>query len=145
MNDKLFGKCCYIDTPWIAGKKTVYRILASGVESNTYCNVPVTGKTKPELHKDFEQIVYVVLDTLVSENSEILRFALKDVEITDDESKEVKCGEWQYHSNPFSHINPEDAYCSICGFWVCTPETNNFDDYNFCPYCGANMRGKADG
>lgn len=85
MKDSLFGKYCYIDTPWIAGKKTVYRILASCTESNAYCNVPVNAKTKPELHRDFEPIVYVVLDTLVDDSSEILRFALKDVEIIEDE------------------------------------------------------------
>ncbi len=94
MKDSLFGKYCYIDTPWIAGKKTVYRILASGVVSNTYCNVPVNAKTNPEWHRDFEHIVYVVLDTLVSDRSEILRFALKDVEVIGDieEDKNTESG-----------------------------------------------------
>lgn len=123
MKDNLFGKYCYIDTPWIAGKKTIYRILASGIESNTYCHVPVNAKTKPEGHRDFEPIVYVVLDTLVSDRSEILRFALKDVEIIDDESKEVKHGEWQ------------GTVCSMCGASV-----SNYYDCDFCPKCGANMQ-----
>ena len=82
--DELFGKYCYIDTPWIAGKKTRYRILASGVRSNTWCEVPVTGKTERVRHGYEEDVVFVVLDTLVSDDSIIRRFALKDVEVIID-------------------------------------------------------------
>ena len=55
---------------------------------------------------------------------------------------ERKRGKWEYHSNPNIRggMNPEDAYCSVCGFHTCTSEVNNFDDYNFCPNCGADMR-----
>ena len=84
MKDDLFGKYCYIDTPWIAGKKTKYRIIGSGTASNTYSEVPVTGYNKPVMHEEFEEIVFVVLDTLVSDSSKIERFALKDVVIIDN-------------------------------------------------------------
>ena len=79
--DELFGKYCYIDTPWIAGKKTRYRIIGSGVRSNCWCEVPVTGKTEVIRHNQIEDVVFVVLDTLVSDDSIIRRFALKDIEI----------------------------------------------------------------
>ena len=77
----LFGKYCYIDTPWIAGKKTRYRILGSGVRSNAWCEVPVTGRTELIHHDNMEEVVFVVLDTLVSDDSIIRRFALKDVDL----------------------------------------------------------------
>ena len=81
-DDQLFGKYCYIDTPWIAGKKTIYRIIRSGVRSNAWCEVPVNGLTKKVNHGEHsEEIVFVVLDTLIDEDAEIMRFALKDVEI----------------------------------------------------------------
>ena len=81
-DDQLFGKYCYIDTPWIAGEKTIYRIIRSGVRSNAWCEVPVNKLTKKVNHGEHsEEIVFVVLDTLIDEYTEIMRFALKDVEI----------------------------------------------------------------
>ena len=81
--DPLFGKYCYIDTPWIAGKNTIYRIVNSGVRSNTWCEVPVTGRTEQVIHNYSEDIVFVVLDTLIDEYSRIMRFALKDIVLVD--------------------------------------------------------------
>ena len=54
---------------------------------------------------------------------------------------ERKRGAWEYHSNPNnqSYINPEDAYCSNCGCHIDTTMVE-FDDYNYCPNCGADMR-----
>jgi hypothetical protein len=127
MKDSLFGKYCYIDTPGIAGKKTVYRILASGVASNTYCNVPVNAKTKPVGHRDFEPIVYVVLDTLVSDRLEILRFALKDVEVIGDIEEDKKHGEWIDKGSL-------SCRCSNCG-------CKSSKESKFCSECGAEMRG----
>lgn len=84
MNDDLFGKYCYIDTPWIAGTRTRYRIIGSGVRSNAWREVPVTGRTELVKHDYQEDVVFVVLDTLVSDSSTIERFALKDVTILED-------------------------------------------------------------
>ena len=81
-DDELFGKYCYIDTPWIAGKHTIYRIIRSGVRSNSWCEVPINGLTKRVNHGEHtEDIVFVVLDTLIDEDAEIMGVALKDVEI----------------------------------------------------------------
>ena len=49
-----------------------------------------------------------------------------------------KVGRWTYHSNPSFGINPEDAYCSKCGFHVCVVDVE-FDDYKYCPKCGVKM------
>ena len=59
-----------------------------------------------------------------------------------DNSVQPKHGEWEYHSNPTIGINPEVAYCSCCGFRVDTTDDIDFDEYNFCPRCGADMRTK---
>ena len=84
--EDLFGKYCYINTPWIAGAETRYRIIKSGDRSNTWCEVPVTGKTKPVTHDSTEEVVFVVLDTLVSDMSIIKKFALKDIIIIEDKN-----------------------------------------------------------
>ena len=81
--DPLFGKYCYIDTPWIAGKNTIYRIVNSGVRSNAWVEVPISGREKVVLHDHQEDVVFVVLDTLISEDSRIKKVALKDVKIAD--------------------------------------------------------------
>ena len=80
-DDELFGKYCYIDTPWIAGEKTIYRIVRSGVSSNAWCDVPVKFNDETVTHNHKEDIVFAVLDTLIDENTKIKRFALKDVKI----------------------------------------------------------------
>lgn len=80
--DPLFGKYCYIDTPWIAGKNTKYRIIRSGVRSNAWCEVPINGLTQMVNHgRHSEDIVFVMLDTLIDETTKIMRVALKDIEI----------------------------------------------------------------
>ena len=91
--DPLFGKYCYIDTPWIAGKNTIYRIVNSGVRSNAWVEVPISGREEVVLHDYQEDVVFVVLDTLISEDSRIKKVALKDVEIADTPQTEVEDGE----------------------------------------------------
>ena len=114
--EDLFGKYCYIDTPWIAGAKTRYRILGGGCESNTWCEPPVTGKTTPVCHDSWEKVVFVVLDTLVSDDSIIRRFALKDIEVIEEDSE------------PETFILPRkgchrpigslcDGVCNDCPYW----------------------------
>lgn len=36
----------------------------------------------------------------------------------------------------------QQAQCSSCGKWHTTPYKYCFEDYNFCPHCGADMRGE---
>lgn len=81
--DPLFGKYCYIDTPWIAGKRTIYRIVNSGVRSNAWVEVPISGREEVVLHDYQDDVIFVVLDTLISEDSRIKKVALKDVKIAD--------------------------------------------------------------
>ena len=52
----------------------------------------------------------------------------------------VRHGKWEYHSNRETGINPEDAYCSCCGFHIDTTCSDTSDEYNYCPNCGALMK-----
>ena len=81
--EDLFGKYCYIDTPWIAGAKTRYRILGGGCESTPVC------------HDSWEKVVFVVLDTLVSDDSIIRRFALKDIEVIEEDELQTNADKFR--------------------------------------------------
>lgn len=85
--DPLFGKYCYIDTPWIAGKNTIYRIISSGVRSNAWVEVPISGRKEVVLHDYQEEVIFVVLDTLICEESRIMKVALKDVEYNEPQTE----------------------------------------------------------
>lgn len=46
-------------------------------------------------------------------------------------------GEWTY-----AYIgDPEVAMCSRCGYKIDRTEISDFDEYKFCPNCGAKMEG----
>ena len=38
----------------------------------------------------------------------------------------------------------QSAKCSVCGKYHTTPYMYYFNDYNFCPHCGARMKGADD-
>lgn len=104
-DDELFGKYCYIDTPWIAGKHTIYRIIRSGVRSNSWCEVPINGLTKKVNHGELtEDIVFVILDTLIDEDAEIMRVALKDIEIIGEAEQTESTG---YKMKPVEQTEPQ--------------------------------------
>lgn len=54
-----------------------------------------------------------------------------DKEVIEDR-KDAKIQEWQ------------QARCSVCNKWHTTPYMYYFDDFNYCPNCGADMRGEKD-
>lgn len=39
----------------------------------------------------------------------------------------------------------QSAQCSICGQYHTTPHRYCFKNFNFCPWCGADIRGEKDG
>ena len=39
----------------------------------------------------------------------------------------------------------QSARCSVCGKYHTTPYMYYFDNFNFCPNCGADMRGDGNG
>lgn len=79
----LFGKRCKIPTGY-SGRPFVYRILNSGVRSNAWTDIPIVANSVQKRHDQFDDVIFVVLDTLIDENSKIIRVALKDVEIMEN-------------------------------------------------------------
>lgn len=59
-------------------------------------------------------------------------------------------GEWvektKFHNADDDPIIEEwqSAKCSVCGKYHTTPYLYYFDDYNYCPNCGARMKGTDD-
>ena len=58
--------------------------------------------------------------------------------------EELKRGEWEekevvdYEETTITQW--QSACCSVCGKYHTTPYLYYFDDFNFCPNCGADMR-----
>lgn len=60
---------------------------------------------------------------------------------------EPKRGEWQekeifgeYNDDVHHYVSEwQSARCSVCGKYHTTPYAYYFDEYNFCPNCGADM------
>lgn len=135
----LFGKYCYIDTPWIAGEKTRYRIIGNGVRSNSWCEVPVTGRTELIHHDYMEEVVFVVLDTLVSDDSIIRRFALKDVDVMPADVRPVRRGRWELDSDNIpcctecGCVAPQRLFLQVKSL-ACTTQ---FILSDYCPDCGS--------
>ena len=59
---------------------------------------------------------------------------------------ERKTGRWIYGEDEYGI---DGYHCDKCGFFVPWDYTHKFinyiEDYNFCPSCGADMRGEQDG
>ena len=60
-------------------------------------------------------------------------------------------GEWEektaFHNEDDNPIIEEwqSAKCSVCGKYHTTPYLYYFDDFNYCPNCGARMKGDTNG
>lgn len=81
----LFGCICHIPHGYNA-RPFVYRIVRSGLKSNTWSEVPLTYHTEmnPVRHDHMEPVLIVVCDTLIDEKSKLVRVALKDVNLIPD-------------------------------------------------------------
>ena len=89
----LFGRYCII--PYGMSKEPfIYRIVNSGVRSNTWIEPPIMHPSvkHPVQHDNMEDVIYVVCDTLINEGSKILKVALKDVELIEDRG-------YEYHTD----------------------------------------------
>lgn len=61
---------------------------------------------------------------------------MHDFDVTEEEATkalERKRGEWMY-------LYEDNYKCSKCGSWWCCTDSQ-IDEMNFCPNCGADMRG----
>ena len=73
-------------------------------------------------------IVKVINDMPTADVRENVRGEWLEREVTEDVGQGIQ--EWQ------------QARCSVCGKWHTTPYMYYFSDYNFCPNCGADMKGE---
>ena len=78
----LFGRRCLIPNG-CRERKFVYRIVNSDIVSNAWCEPPLNYYSERNLirHDHSEPVLIVVCDTLIDENSRLVRVALKDVEL----------------------------------------------------------------
>lgn len=78
----LFGKRCRIKHVLNMKEGFVYRIVKDGIVSNLWKELPF-GRVPNEnvTHTHCEEILIVVCDTLIDDNSKLERVRLKDVEI----------------------------------------------------------------
>jgi len=126
----LFGRYCII--PYGMNKEPfIYRIVNSGVRSNAWIEPPIMHPSvkHPVLHDYMEDVIYVVCDTLINENSKILKVALKDVELIEDREK----AHWIWKSYDEETGISNSKWCSHCG----SPFAQAVE--NYCANCGYQM------
>ena len=98
-----------------------------------------------------EEILYAIQQVDIKVNKEELIKALeydrkqyeKGYEDGMQMAKELKKGEWK-EKKVFNESSIEEwqtARCSACGLYHTTPYGYYFYHFNFCPHCGADMRG----
>ena len=61
-------------------------------------------------------------------------------------SAEAVQGEWEHWGSPFSDESEviDTIVCSVCGARFIEPKDEPKGEYNFCPNCGARMKGGAE-
>ncbi len=86
----LFGKRCRIKHVSNMEEGFVYRIVSSGIRSNTWKELPL-GRVPNEnvRHNYIEDVLIVVCDTLIDDCSKLERVRLKDVEIMNEPKTNV--------------------------------------------------------
>ena len=72
---------------------------------------------------------------------------IKKLPSTDTQEKVY--GKWLEKEVIHNHANAkisefQSARCSVCNKYHTTPYMYYFDNYNYCPNCGADMRGEGD-
>ena len=123
VNKDMFGRYCRIPTD-TSGDMHVYKIV-SRIDSNGYCDVPLTAQSTKTLHNQIVPVLLVIHCGV--DESKVQRVALSDCEIIPADVAEVKHGKWT--SNGL--MNPQ---CSLCRKY-------NIEKSRFCPNCGARMDG----
>ena len=141
---------------------TLLRNLEDSLDS--YCELNEEGKTVfrmaiealncPEIPNNSDtisrQAAIEALDKRfdkipMEQTTEILKLR-KDLRGLPSIQSEQKRGRWIYGEDEYGI---DGYHCDKCGFFVPWDYTHKFinyiEDYNFCPSCGADMRGEQDG
>lgn len=130
INKDMFGRYCKIETDYSRDLHT-YKIV-SLIESNSYCDIPLTVNSKETLHDKIVSVLLVIHCGI--DESKVRRVALSDCDVQPESNVvEVKRGEWiELPSNGIGNT----AECSVCHDSV-----YGYESCDFCPNCGADMRG----
>ena len=88
-----------------------------------------------------DEIVNYFGDLMIQGRHDILEIVKKSPTADVIERKHGKWLEREVIYNDENTIKEwQSAYCSSCGRYHTTPYMYYFDNYNFCPNCGADMR-----
>ena len=128
----LFGQRCKIPYGY-NGKLFVYRIISSDIRSNTWVEPPITyqSENNPIRHDNTEDCLIVVLDTLIDDQSRLIKVATKDVQLMDEDSAEPYI---QYSE----HTGTKWVVCGVCDNPLC--KASDDDKPKFCSECGRRVR-----
>lgn len=75
------------------------------------------------------EIIDMLADLPIIEFNKEGEWYNKEIWKNNDKGRVVPVEEWQ------------SATCSVCGRYHTTPYAYYFDDFNYCPNCGAKMKG----
>lgn len=89
-------------------------------------------------------------DLYTKELHDLMYRAVDTIEMLSEKAREPKRGKWE--EREIFHIDEDkpiidqwqSARCSECGKYHTTPYMYYFDNYDFCPHCGASMKGEQD-
>lgn len=132
VNRDMFGRYCRIPTG-TSGDMHTYKIV-SRIDSNSYCDVPLTSTSKKILHNKIVPVLLVIHCGV--DESDVQRVALSDCEIVPTDVSEVKHSEWKCSS---VSMKTRNIMCRLCR----RTETisNGRNNFDYCPNCGARMDG----
>ena len=132
----------------VSGKQNyhIYKCIQT-FKSNCYCDTPLTYQTENNCysHEDVTDVVNVIHCGI--DESRVIRVALKDIELlptlSPDDLRPV--GKWEqkeiFGVEKTTIEQMQSACCSVCGKYHTTPYSYYFSKYNYCPNCGARMKG----
>ena len=91
-------------------------------------------------------IINISADIGKAEHRELWHYeqALSEIREMLESEPERKTGKWIERGVSTAKVIDEwqSAMCSVCGKYHTTPYLYYFDDFNYCPNCGADMRGR---
>lgn len=131
VNDDMFGRYCKIETNF-SRNLHIYKIVGL-IESNSYCDIPLTYQSEPIYHKDIVPVLRVIHCGI--DETRVQRVALSDCKIRSIvNNTETKHGQWQKHYKSGTTVS-DGFVSSCCDMW-------NERKTSYCPHCGAKMDGE---
>ena len=137
VNDDMFGRYCEIATDF-SRSLHIYKIVGL-IESNCYCDMPLTNQSEPIWHKNIVPVLLVIHCGI--DETRVQRVALSDCKVHSiANNAETKHGQWKINEYK-NHLN---VVCSNCNkeFYVYKQGQYHIDRSNYCPNCGAKMDGE---